>query len=551
MYIYNEYDQKIVDERVEQYRDQLNRRLSGALSEDEFKPLRLRNGLYRQLHAYMLRVAIPYGLLNSPQLRMLGHIARKYDRGYGHFTTRQNIQYNWPKLDESGDILADLASVQMHAIQTSGNCVRNVTSDEFAGITPDEIEDPRPYCEIVRQWSTFHPEFNWLPRKFKIAVTGAENDRAAVAVHDIGMRLARNEAGEVGFAFYVGGGLGRTPFIGKLIRPWIEKKHLLSYLEAILRVYNRYGRRDNLYKSRIKILVHETGEEKFRQMVDAEWEQIKASALELTEEEVARVRSHFTDPDYKKLPAESEAFELAQSRDPAFKRWVATNVKAHKQSGYVAVVISLKVHGEPTGDMTDVQMEAVADLADQFSFGEITVTHKQNLVLAHVEKSKVHELYAHLVQLNLANANAGLLTDIICCPGLDYCDLANARSINIANALGVAMDDLDYLHDLGPLRLNISGCINACGHHHVGNIGILGVNKKGEEAYQITLGGSSENDASIGQILGPAFDEDKVVGAVQSVVSVYLDNRQEDERFLDCVRRLGLKPFKERVYAAH
>jgi sulfite reductase (NADPH) hemoprotein beta-component len=553
MYVYDQYDRTIVAERVAQFRDQVARRLKGELTEDEFRPLRLMNGLYLQLHAYMLRIAVPYGLLSTKQLRMLAHIARKYDRGYGHFTTRQNIQFNWPKLEDVPDILADLASVEMHAIQTSGNCVRNVTSDEFAGAAADEIEDPRPYAEIIRQWSTFHPEFSYLPRKFKIAITGATNDRAAVAFHDIGIRIVENATGERGFEIQAGGGQGRTPAIGVVIFPFVKHRDLFTSLEAIMRVYNLLGRRDNLFKSRIKILVAETGVEKFRAMCEEELRRIqddhKDGALDLTDDEVARVQAFFPTPAWRRLPATDASYEAARKSDKAFRDWARTCVVAHKQPGYAIAVISLKPHGGIAGDCTAEQMDAIADLADELSFGEVVITHEQNLVLAHVEQSKLYGLFQRLVEIGCATPNLGLLTNMIVCPGLDYCSLANARSIPVSQMIAKKFDDLDRLHDIGKLDLNISGCINACGHHHVGHIGILGVNRHGEEYYQVSLGGYQGNEASIGDILGPAFREDQVADAVEKVIEVYLAQRSNGERFIDTYRRIGKEPFKSRVYA--
>ena len=550
MYQYDTLDQAAVDQRVAQFRDQVNRRLAGELTEAEFRPLRLMNGLYLQLHAYMLRVAVPYGVLSSRQLRKLADIAKRYDKGYGHFTTRQNIQYNWPKLAEVPDILAELATVQMHGIQTSGNCIRNVTADQFGGVAADEIEDPRIWAEIVRQWSTFHPEFSFLPRKFKIAVTAAPHDRAAVQVHDIGLEMRRSDDGVVGFRVLVGGGLGRTPMIAKAIREFLPKQHLLSYLEAILRVYNRLGRRDNLYKARIKILVHETGIDKLRDLVDAEWETMRDGALTLPAAEEARIRAHFAPPAYQKLAAVVPEYDAARLKEPAFADWTRTNVLAHKVPGYAIVSISLKPEGGIPGDATSEQMNAVASLADRFSFGEIRVTHHQNLVLPHVRQADVHKVWGELQRHGLAPSNIGLITDIIACPGLDYCALANARSIPVAQRISERFADLRRQHDVGPLQVKISGCINACGHHHVGHIGILGVDRKGEEYYQITLGGSPEEDASIGQIVGPAFSTEKVVDAIETIVDTYIGLRETGERFLDTYRRVGAKPFKEAVYAA-
>lgn len=548
MYQYDQYDQTIVDERVAQFRDQTRRYLAGELSEDEFRTLRLMNGLYIQTHAPMLRVAIPYGLLSSRQLRMLAHISRKYDRNYAHFSTRQNIQYNWPALETVPDILADLATVEMHAIQTSGNCIRNTTSDQFAGIAPDELEDPRPYCEIIRQWSTFHPEFAYLPRKFKIAVSGAENDRAAVQVHDIGLYLVQNDSGEVGFKVLVGGGLGRTPFVGPVVRDYLEKENLLSYLEAILRVYNRYGRRDNKYKARIKILVHELGKEKFTELVEAEWQQIKDSVLKLDKKEIERVKAYFTLPDFDSNAEADSSFEQQKQNDPAFAAWASRNLRAHKAAGYHAIVVSLKAADSPPGDATDVQMDAVADLAEEYSFGEIVVTHDQNLVLPHVKQADLYALWTRLSEHKLATPNIGLLTDMICCPGLDFCSLANAGSISIATQINNKFDNMDYLHDIGNIKVKMSGCMNACGHHHVGHIGILGVDKKGVEFYQLTLGGSAENDATLGDRLGRAIEKEKVADVIGQILDVYVEQREGEEEFLQTYRRIGIEPFKERVY---
>jgi sulfite reductase (NADPH) hemoprotein beta-component len=548
MYIYDEYDRTIVNERVEQFRDQTRRFLAGELSEDEFRPLRLMNGLYIQRYAPMLRVAIPYGLLSSAQLRMLGHIARKYDKGYGHFSTRQNIQYNWPRLETVPDILADLASVEMHAIQTSGNCIRNITSDHFAGVAADEIEDPRSYCEIIRQWSTFHPEFSYLPRKFKIAVSGAATDRAAVQVHDIGIYVVKNEQGEVGFRILVGGGLGRLPYIGAFIKEFLEKKYLLSYLEAILRVYNLFGRRDNIHKARIKILVKAIGPEKFAEMVEQEWLQIRDSVLLLDQKEIDRVKKYFLDPAYDSNAAADKTFDAKLASDTAFASWVKRNVKPHKQAGYRGVFISLKMPGIPPGDVTDTQMEFIADLADQYSAGEIRATHDQNLVFAHVKQADLYALWTALKSQNLATPNIGLLTDMICCPGLDFCSLANAGSIPIANQINKKFDDMDYLHDIGDIQIKMSGCMNACGHHHVGHIGILGVDKKGEEFYQLTLGGSPSNDATLGDRLGPAIAQREVADTIGKILEVYVEHRHADERFLETYRRVGIEPFKQRVY---
>ncbi|MFQ6017562.1 MAG: nitrite/sulfite reductase [Kiloniellaceae bacterium] len=551
MYRYDEFDRTLVLERVEQFRGQAARRLSGELSEEEFRPLRLMNGLYLQLHAYMLRVAIPYGTLSPVQMRKLAFIARRYDKGYGHFTTRQNIQYNWPKLEEVPDILAELAEVEMHAIQTSGNSFRNTTADHYAGVAAEEIEDPRIYCEIIRQWSTLHPEFSFLPRKFKIAVTGSPHDRAAVRVHDIGVHMRLGRDGEPGFEVIVGGGQGRTPMIGKTIREFLPKRHLLSYLEAIMRVYNQLGRRDNLFKARIKILVHELGAEKFTEMVEEEWQHIKDGELALPPEDIARIRTYFAPPPYETLDAEVPEFEVKRFEDKDFARWVRTNVAAHKVPGHAIVNISLKPEGGVPGDATAEQMEAVADLAERHSFGEIRVSHEQNLVLAHVKLADVYALWQGLKPFGLATPNIGLVSDIIACPGLDYCDLANTRSIPVAQRISRRFADLKRQHDVGPLKIKISGCINACGHHHVGHIGILGVDKKGEEFYQITLGGNADENAALGQILGPAFAYDEVVDAVETIVDTYLAVRRDGEQFLDTFARVGLDPFKEKLYAAH
>jgi sulfite reductase (NADPH) hemoprotein beta-component len=550
MYAYSHADHTFVAERVAQFRDQVRRRLAGELGEDEFKPLRLQNGLYLQLHAYMLRVAIPYGVLSSRQLRTLAHIARTYDEGYGHFTTRQNIQYNWIKLTEAPDILADLACVGMHAIQTSGNCVRNVTTDHLAGVAADEVADPRPACEFLRQWSTLHPEFSYLPRKFKIAVTGAVTDRAAVRVHDIGLRLVRGEGGAIGFEVLVGGGLGRTPHVGHVVRAFLPRRDLLSYVEAILRVYNRWGRRDNIYKARIKILVAALGLERFRAEVEQEWLAMDRAALALDEDAYASMAAHFRDPPYEDLAADPPLLASWRAADPAFARWLSRNVLDHKRAGYRAVVVSLKAPGRPPGDATAEQMDRVADLADLFGFGEVRVSHTQNLVLPDVKASDLYALWRELDRLGLAAASAGTIADIIACPGMDYCALATARSIPIAQALSAAFAEVEALHAIGDLRLNISGCINACGHHHVGAIGILGVDKHGREFYQLTLGGSSGEDASLGRILGPSLPAEETVEAVKAIVGVYLAERGTGERFLDTVRRIGLEPFKTAVYGA-
>jgi sulfite reductase (NADPH) hemoprotein beta-component len=549
MYRYDDFDRAFVNERVAHYREQTERFLAGKLSDDEFLQLRLRNGLYVQRLAPMLRVAIPYGTLNSTQLRMLAHIARHYDRGYGHLSTRQNVQFNWPELAEVPDILEDLASVEMHAIQTSGNCIRNVTTDEFAAAAADETVDPRPYCELIRQWSTSHPEFDWLPRKFKIAVTGASEDRAATAVHDIGLRVYRND-GEITFDIFVGGGLGRTPVIGALIRKGLPISHLLTYLEAIMRVYNRYGRRDNKYKARIKILVRAMTADGFRDKVDAEWAFLQDGPSTLTGGEIERMEAHFEAPPFATL----DAFDLAEQRlqHPQFGRWVLHNVAPHQQAGYAIVTLSTKITGVPPGDVSDEQMDLVADWTDEFSFAELRISHEQNFVLPHVPQSKLFELWQMASANGLGVANKGLLTDMICCPGGDYCSLANAKSIPVAEALQNRFDDYDFLHDLGELDINISGCMNACGHHHVGHIGILGVDKKGAEFYQISLGGHSGHSgipAALGRIVGPSFARVEVNDVIAKILDVYVEHRADDEGFLNCFNRVGMDPFKERVYA--
>lgn len=549
MYRYDQYDHLIVNERVAQYRDQVRRRLSDELTEDEFRILRLQNGLYLQRHAYMLRVAIPYGLLASRQVRMFAHIARKYDRGYGHFTTRQNIQFNWIRLEDSPDILAELATVEMHAIQTSGNCVRNTTSDELAGVAADEIADPRPYAELIREWSTFHPEFAYLPRKFKIAISGSAQDRAATAVHDIGLHVIKNDAGETGFRVLVGGGMGRTPILGSVIRDFLPWRHAMSYLEAILRVYNQHGRRDNIYKARIKILVKAIGPEEFARQVEEEWRHIKDGPATLTTEELQRVANHFTAPAYVTLPAVDAGCQRLQAENKGFANWIKRNVKQHKAPGYAAVILSLKKPGLPPGDITADQLEFVADLADRYSFGELRVTHEQNLVLADVEQSALYTLWQEAREHGLATPNIGLLTDIICCPGGDFCSLANAKSIPIAQAIAERFENIDFQHDIGDIELNISGCINACGHHHVGNIGILGVDKDGSEWYQVSLGGAQGNDAGIGKIIGPSFSAHQMPAVIDRLLQVYVRQRMEDERFIDTVRRVGIAPFKDFVYA--
>jgi sulfite reductase (NADPH) hemoprotein beta-component len=547
MYRYDKYDHLIVRERIAQYRDQVQRRLADELTEEEFLPLRLQNGLYMQRHAYMLRIAVPYGLLSSAQLRMFAHIARKYDRNYGHFTTRQNIQFNWIELEQTPDILTDLASVEMHAIQTSGNCIRNTTTDEYAGVAADEIIDPRPFCEIMRQWSTFHPEFIALPRKFKIAFNGAVQDRAAIAMHDIGLTAVRNEAGEVGFKFMVGGGLGRTPILGSVINEFVAWPDLLTYTEAVMRVYNQFGRRDNKYKARIKILVKAIGAEEFARLVEAEFADLKGGPETLTQEELDRVAAYFDPKPYAKLA--DQAMNTGHEDNKAFANWLQRNVKPHKAPGYAAVVLSLKKTGVPPGDASAEQMDFVADLADKYSFGELRVTHEQNLVLADVEQSKLFEVWELAKSKGLATPNIGLLTDMISCPGGDYCALANAKSIPIAAAIAKRFDDLDFQHDIGDIELNISGCINACGHHHVGHIGVLGVDKDGAEWYQVSIGGAQGNQASIGKIIGPSFSAAQMPEVVGRLLDVYVKNRVDGERFIDVALRLGTAPFKEYVYA--
>ncbi len=543
MYRYDQYDQSIVDTRVEEFRDQVARRMSGAMSEDEFKPLRLMNGLYLQLHAYMLRVAIPYGTLDGRQMRMLGHIARKYDRGYGHFTTRQNLQYNWIELKDAPDILADLATVEMHAIQTSGNCIRNISSDQYAGAAADEVTDPRPWAELLRQWSSFHPEFSYLPRKFKIAVIASDDDRAAMRLHDIGLQIVRNEAGELGFKVYVGGGMGRTPMVGPLIRDFVSTADLLSYMEACLRVYNRYGRRDNIYKARIKILVHELGADEYRRQVEEEFLHVTTLGLDPPTGEFERIAAFFAPPAWEQ--GLSDELDLS---DPDFKLWVDQNVFAHKQPGYAIATISLKPIGGIPGDASAEQIDLMADLAERYSFDELRVTHAQNIVLPHVRKSDLRALWQALVSGGLATPNLDLISDIIACPGLDYCSLANARSIPVAQKIAERFASLDRQRDLGELKLKISGCINACGHHHAGHIGILGVDRKGTENYQLLLGGSGAEDASLGRITGPGFDEDGIVDAVERTVEKYREVREPGERFLDTYRRVGFEPFKEAIY---
>ena len=552
MYRYDEFDAKFVAERVDQFRYQVERRLKGDLSEDEFKPLRLMNGLYLQIHAYMLRIAIPYGTLSARQVRKLAHIARKYDKGYGHFTTRQNLQFHWAKLVNVPDMLAELAEVEMHCLQTSGNCVRNVTADQFAGAAADEIEDPRPLAEIIRQWSTLHPEFSFLPRKFKIAVSGSTHDRAALKFHDMAVEIVKNDRGEIGYRVFAGGGMGRTPYVGYAVGDFVARKDILAFLESVLRVYNMHGRRDNLWKARIKILAHTLGPEEMRRQVAREFEEVrKGRTLELPAEELARIEAYFAPPKFETLTDDCPEFDDAVSSDPDFANWVRTNITKHRMPGYAIATISLKPIGGVPGDMSDEQMDGVADLMDAFGQAEVRVSHEQNLVLPHLRKKDVPEIYARLKALGLATPNAGLISDIICCPGLDYCDLANARSIPIAQHIAKRFENLEKQHEIGELKIKISGCINACGHHHAGHIGVLGVDKKGVEFYQLQLGGSGAEDASIGDILGPAFGEHEIAGAVERVIDVYLDKRQTGERFLDTYRRLGIAPFKEAAYAAH
>lgn len=550
MYIYDKYDQQIVNERVAQFKDQTERYFAGELTEEQFLPLRLQNGLYVQRYAPMLRVAVPYGLLSSTQVRKLAHIARTYDKGYAHISTRTNVQFNWPELKDVPEILAELASVQMHAIQTSGNCIRNTTTDQFAGVTPNELVDPRPYCEIIRQWSTFHPEFAFLPRKFKIAVNShLTDDRAATLLHDIGIKIVKNDAGEIGFAVYVGGGLGRTPIVASLVKEFLPEKDLLTYLDAVLRVYNLNGRRDNKYKARIKILVKALGVEAFAEKVDAEWQNLKDGPGTLTQEEIDRIKGHFTAPNYENLPKESTLLSQKLSEDKAFSNWYKRNVSEHKVDGYAIVTLTLKKLGTPPGDITDKQLDVVADLADRFSFGEVRNTHEQNIVLADVKEDQLFDLWQEAKANGFATPNLGLLTDMICCPGGDFCALANAKSIPVAEALQEKFDNLDYLHDLGEIDLNISGCMNACGHHHIGHIGILGVDKKGEEFYQVSLGGDAGPDASVGKILGPSFAYEQIPETIEKVLNVYVSERIEGERFIDTYRRIGHNIFKERVYA--
>ena len=549
MYQYDKYDEQMLDDRIMQFRDQTNRYIAGKLSDTEFLPLRLQNGLYIQRLAPMLRVAIPYGMLSSTQLRKLSFIANHFDKGYGHFTTRQNIQFNWPALEDVPDILESLAEAQMHAIQTSGSCIRNTTTDQFAGVAYEEIEDSRPYCEIIRQWSSFHPEFAYLPRKFKIAVCGTKIDQAATQVHDIGIYLVKGSNKEIGFRILAGGGLGRTPVIGKVIFEYIEKKHLLTALEAILRVYNQLGRRDNKYKARIKILIKETGLEKFKALVEKEWVKLKDGTLTLTDKEIKRCASYFVDPPY--LIKNDNPRELTKplEQNLLFNSWYNQNVTTHKKTGYSIVTIALKETGVAPGDVTDRQLDYLADLADEFSFGETRVTHHQNIVLADVEQEQLFNLWNKLNKKSMASMNLNLLTDIICCPGGDFCALANAKSIPIAESIQRRFNNEKVLKEIGEVRINISGCMNACGHHHVANIGILGVDKKGEEFFQISLGGSSKNNASLGKILGPAFSREEIPRVMEKIFDVYLDNRIDSEGFIDTYNRLGIDPFKESVYA--
>jgi sulfite reductase (NADPH) hemoprotein beta-component len=549
MYKYDEFDQRIVRERAVQYRDQTRRYLAGELSEEEFRPLRLQNGLYIQRYAPMLRVAVPYGLLSSVQLRKLAHIAREYDRGYAHISTRQNVQYNWPELKRIPDILDELAGVEMHAIQTSGNCIRNITTDQFAGIAPDETVDPRPLAEIIRQCSTFHPEFALLPRKFKIAMSGAAEDRAVLQMHDVGLHLFRDASGELRVKVWVGGGLGRTPILGSVLHDALPWQHVLTYIEAIVRVYNLYGRRDNSYKARIKILVKALGIEEFKRQVEAEWAFLKDGPNTVTEAELARVAAYFTVPPYASLPDTDAGYSGKLQSERGFANWVKRNVHAHKQPGYRAVTLSLKPTGVAPGDITAEQFDVVADLADRYSLGEVRSTHEQNLLLSDVRLADLYALWQEARVAGLATPNIGLITDIICCPGGDFCDLANAKSIPVAKAIQDVFDNLDYQHDIGEIELNISGCMNSCGHHHVGHIGVLGVDKDGSEWYQVSIGGSQGNATSLGTVIGPSFEQTEVAGVVRQLIDVYLENRTPEERFIDVVRRLGVAPFKERVYA--
>ena len=549
MYRYDPFDQRLVDERVAQFRDQTHRFLIGELSEDEFRPLRLQNGLYIQRHAPMFRISIPYGMLSSKQLRMLARIARVYDRGYGHFSTRQNLQLNWPRLEDVPDMLADLASVEMHAIQTSGNDVRNITSDHFAGVAQDEIVDPRPYCELIRQWAALHPEFSYLPRKFKIAITGATNDRTAVWLHDVGLVLVRNDAGEIGFRVLAGGGMGRTPIIGHVIREFLPRAEILNYLDAILRTYNRFGRRDNKWKARIKILVKERTPQQFARDVDDEWSHLQGGVATVPEAEFARLDTYFTVPPYQAFAGDDSGHKAAVADNRAFGNWVKRNVHAHKVPGYAIVTLSLKRPGVPPGDVTSDQMDAIADLADRYSFGEVSASHEQNLILRDVRQADLFDVWTQLKPLGLATPNIGLLTDIVCCPGGDFCSLANAKSIPIAEAITRRFDDLDYLHDIGEIDLNMSGCMNACGQHHIGHIGVLGVDKSGSEWYQVSIGGAQGNDASLGKVIGPSFAAIDMPDVIARLIETYIEQRHADERFIDTVRRIGIEPFKERVYA--
>jgi sulfite reductase (NADPH) hemoprotein beta-component len=549
MYRYDEFDSAFVAGRTAQFADQVKRRLSGEMSEDQFRPLRLMNGLYLQLHAYMLRIAVPYGTLSSRQLRKLAHIARTYDRGYGHFTTRQNIQFNWPRLKDVPEILRELGSVEMHSIQTSGNCIRNTTTDQFAGAAADEIIDPRPIAEIIRQWSSLHPEFSYLPRKFKIAMSGSPNDRAAIRLHDIGLQAAANAAGEIGWEVWVGGGLGRTPIVAKMINSFVPNEHLLAYLESIMRVYNRYGRRDNKFKARIKILVHEEGIETIKGQVENEFAELRGGVLTLPQEEVDRITTYFAAPDFKVQQATRIDVAYESILDPAYGRWLDNNINSHRQAGYASVTISLKPIGGAPGDATDTQMDVVADLAERYSFDELRVTHEQNLVLPHVAIAYLRAVYDALVVAELAEGNAGLITDMICCPGLDFCALANARSIPIAQEISKTFAAPERQAEIGDLKIKMSGCINACGHHHVGHIGILGVEKKGGELYQITLGGDATEKAAVGKIIGPGFAAENVPGAIETLVDTYIARRSSpDESFIEAYRRLGEAPFKEALY---
>ena len=550
MYRYDSYDQRLVEERAEQFAGQVRRYRRGEIGEDEFKQLRLRNGLYLQRRAYMLRVAIPYGLMSSRQMRRLAHIARRYDRGYGHFTTRQNIQYNWPELDDVPDILRALAEVEMHAIQTSGNVVRNITADHLAGSAGDEIADPRPYCELLRQWSTLHPEFSWLPRKFKIALSGATSDRAAIQLHDIGLQLVEDTAGRLGFKIWAGGGMGRMPVIGKVLREFLPREHLLSYLESILRVYNLHGRRDNIHRARIKILINSLGIHGFRELVEAEWQRIRESTTAIGDAEFERMQAFFAPPDYQRGRS-TDAFDECLANNPLFADWFRHNTSDHTVPGYRIVTVSLKTPGVPPGDITGEQMDGLADLADRYSFGQIRATHDQNLVLADVPGADLPALWQSLVPMKLATANIGTLNDMICCPGLDFCSLANTGTLDVAAQINEKFDELDYLYDLGEVQLKMSGCMNACGHHHVGHIGILGVDKRGKEWYQITLGGSAGNTPALGERLGAAIAKSRVAQAVGDILAVYLARRDEGEKFIETVHRIGITPFKERVYANH